>query len=185
MSTTPHHKGALDGSTIVSVENDPTGEKYVKKMVIKPTALDVTWGNDPRYWSIDKIGGAISLHQVSWLEVSGAFDNSALDKVNAKLDYANNYSLKFRVRMKADAFGWSGCPVYLLVKHAVDNKFKWKKVDLSRLTAGMVVDIPESPDKHTFRPPADKLIFGLFEIWRGRWKGGLEILQVIIERDQQ
>ncbi|CAL9136153.1 unnamed protein product [Musa acuminata var. zebrina] len=184
MSTPPHHKGVLDGSTIVSVENDPTGEKYVKKMVIKPIALDVTWGNDPRYWSIDKIGGAISLHQVSWLEVSGVFENTALDKVNAKLDTSKIYSLTYKVRMKADAFGWSGCPVYLMVKDGDTKRFKWKKVDLSRLTAGTDVYIPDSSDKHIFRPPSDKLTFGLFEIWRGRWKGGLEISQVIIEKVQ-
>lgn len=122
------------------------------------------------------------LHQVSWLEVSGAFDKSALDMVNAKLDYSKTYSLKFKVKMKADAFGWNGCPVYLMVKDDDTRKFKWKKVDLSRPTAGIDVYIPD--DKHSFKPPSDKLTFGLFEIWRGRWKGGLEISEVIIERDQ-
>ncbi|CAD5192812.1 unnamed protein product [Musa acuminata subsp. malaccensis] len=176
MSTSPHYKGEQNNSTI---------KKDGDTVKIEATALDVTWGNDPRYWSIDKTRGSISLHQVSWLEVSGVFDKSVLDTVNAGLDTSKTYSLKFRVKMKADAFGWSGCPVYLMVKDGDTKKFKWKKVDLSRLTAGTEVYIPESPDKHTFRPPADKLTFGLFEIWRGRWKGGLEILQVIIERDQQ
>ncbi|CAL9200046.1 unnamed protein product [Musa hybrid cultivar] len=176
MSKSPHYKGVKNGSTIKKVGDTVT---------IEPTALDVTWGNDSRYWSINETGGPISLHQVSWLEVSGVFDKGVLDTVNAGLDTSKTYSLKFKVRMKADAFGWSGCPVYLMVKDGDTKKFKWKKVDLSRLTAGVTVDIPDSSDKHTFRPPADKLTFGLFEIWRGRWKGGLDIIQVIIERDQQ
>ncbi|RRT38717.1 hypothetical protein B296_00044868 [Ensete ventricosum] len=88
---------------------------------------------------------------------------------------------QFRVRMKADAFGWNGCPVYLMVKDGETSKFKWNKVDLSRLPAGTEVDIPEPSVE--FKPPPDdnKVIFGLFEIWRGRWKGGLDILQVIIQ----
>ncbi|CAL9765861.1 unnamed protein product [Musa acuminata subsp. burmannicoides] len=175
MSTSPHYKGE---------HNDSTIKKDGDTVKIEATALDVTWGNDPRYWSIDKTRGAISLHQVSWLEVSGVFENSVLDKVNAKLDASKSYSLTFKVRMKADAFGWSGCPVYLMVKDGDTKKFKWKKVDLSRLTAGTDMYIPDSSDKHIFKPPSDKLTFGLFEIWRGRWKGGLEISQVIIEKVQ-
>lgn len=131
---------------------------------------------------LENYSGPISLHQVSWLEVSGEFDNSVLNRLS--LDTSKTYSLKFKVRMKADAFGWSGCPVYLMVKDADSKKFKWKKVDLSRLAAGTEVYIPDSSDTHTFKPPSDKLTFGLFEIWRGRWKGGLEILQVIIETVQ-
>ncbi|URD86859.1 Phloem protein [Musa troglodytarum] len=169
MSTSPHYKG---------VKNESTIKKDGDNLKINPTALDVTWGNDSRYWSIDKNAGPISLLQVSWLEVTGTFDLGSVT-----LDTSELYSLKFRVRMKADAFGWSGCPVYLMVKDAVNSKFKWKKVDLSRLPAGREVVIPEFfEEKHLFKPSPDKLIFGLFEIWRGRWKGGLEILEVIIEK---
>ncbi|KAJ8466218.1 hypothetical protein OPV22_028770 [Ensete ventricosum] len=173
MSTSPHYKGVKNDLTI--------GKKEAGVLKIKPTALDVTWGSDPRYWSIDKKNagdstGVISLHQVSWLEVTGTFDNALLE-----IDKSKRYSLKFRVRMKADAFGWNGCPVYLMVKDGETSKFKWNKVDLSRLPAGTEVDIPETSVE--FKPPPDdnKVIFGLFEIWRGRWKGGLDILQVIIQ----
>ncbi|CAD5196274.1 protein PHLOEM PROTEIN 2-LIKE A9 [Musa acuminata AAA Group] len=143
---------------------------------IDPVALDVTWGNDPRHWCINKNKlGSITLLQVSWLEVVGKLDGS-------RLVAGERYKVKFMVKMRADAFGWSGCPVYLMAKDA-SGKFVWKKADLSLLPSDTELPIPDIQSQVLiFTAPPDQVVFGLFEIWRGTWKGGLEIVRVIIDK---
>ncbi|RWV80133.1 hypothetical protein GW17_00058639 [Ensete ventricosum] len=110
-------------------------------------------------------------HGVSWLEVVGKVDGG-------QLVADEKYEVKFMVKMRADAFGWSGSPVFLMAKDA-SGKFVWKKADLSLLPSDTEHPIPDI-QSHT--APRDQVVYGLFEIWRGKWKGGVEIVRVIIDK---
>lgn len=119
--------------------------------------------------------GPTELLQVCWLEVSGWLEMNKLDK-NKK------YKVTFKVSMKPDAFGWSGSPVYLMAKVG-DNKFIWKSENLSGVPGMTERSIPEDLTftvKDADVSADKKLNFGLYEIWRGRWKGGLVIHEVEI-----
>lgn len=100
-----------------------------------------------------------------------------------KLDKDREYKVRFKVSMKPDAFGWSGSPVYLMAKVG-GNKFIWKSANISGKPPGVEFCIPEDLKftvKDTDQLTEDaKLNFGLYEIWRGRWKGGLVIHDVEI-----
>lgn len=116
------------------------------------------------------------LLQVSWVEVSGSLELAQLE--------GKNYKLCFRVSLQSDAFGWQGSPVYMMVKVG-QGKQKWKKYDLGTAPQNTTIEIPadlkfEIPEKDK---QVEKLRFGLYEIWRGRWKGGLVIHDVRITRE--
>ncbi|WOL15718.1 Phloem protein 2-like [Canna indica] len=150
--------------------------------IIRPKGLDVTWGKDTRYWTVKGEGEneVRELLQVSWLEVTGSI---LLEDLG--LEKGSCYTLSFRVSLKSDAFGWNGCPVYLMVKDPKEGKYQWKNADLSLLPKDENKTTTIPINKLTFQIPSsyDKkstLSFGLFEIWRGRWKGGLRIHEVII-----
>ncbi|RWW78565.1 hypothetical protein BHE74_00013214, partial [Ensete ventricosum] len=108
---------------------------------------------------------------VSWLEVVGKVDGG-------RLVAGEKYEVKFMVKMRADAFGWNGSPVFLMATDA-SGKFVWKKADLSLLPSDTEHPIPDI-QSHT--APRDQVVYGLFEIWRGKWKGGVEIVRVIIDK---
>ncbi|KAJ8627690.1 hypothetical protein MRB53_020997 [Persea americana] len=172
MASQSHQKGSRDfGKTIIE-RMVPGGNVFQ----IKPKALDIIWGGDPRYWKVpDSDEGSAELLQVCWLEVSGWLELS-------KLARDTTYKVNFKVSMKPDAFGWSGSPVYLMAKVG-GNKFIWKSANISGKQPGVEFSIPEDL-KFTVKG-ADvtgdaKLNFGLYEIWRGRWKGGLVIHEVEI-----
>lgn len=117
----------------------------------------------------------MELLQVSWLEVNG---KAKLSNLVPEKEYA----VKFKVELKPDNFGWASRPVYLMVK--IESKRSWKKSDLSTKAAGADFDVPIG-SLLTFKVPkdaGDKIVeFGMYEIWKGRWKGGLVIKEVVIE----
>ncbi|XP_010941633.1 protein PHLOEM PROTEIN 2-LIKE A9 [Elaeis guineensis] len=157
------------------LEEPAYSTKVGDTVTIKPQALDIIWGKDNRYWRVTQ--DEAELLQVCWLEVTGSYPFNRLTK-------GATYKVTFNVKTKPDAFGWSDSPVYLMVK--VDGKYTWKKADLSQLKNNMETNIPAGTTL-TFTVPAnakdqDNLTFGLYEIWRGRWKGGLVIKHVTIER---
>jgi Phloem protein 2 len=118
------------------------------------------------------------LIQVSWLEVNGSLDLKLLDP-------EVKYKLEFNVQLKPDAFGWNDAPVYLMVKPGKKSKYLWKNADLSRMTSNTTAIPFSSPLQFTVQLDSatdDKLTFGLFEIWKGRWKGGLVITNVVISK---
>lgn len=146
------------------------------KFIIKPCALDIVWGGDSRYWRKPaNETDTAELLQVSWLEVSGSID---LDKLRV----GQEYRLSFKVTLKPDAFGWADSPVYLMAKPGKGAPHNWKKTELR--SQGTAFEIPRDPDLK-FKVPdkvdGEKLQFGMYEIWKGRWKGGLIIHEVIIE----
>ncbi|XP_020596246.1 protein PHLOEM PROTEIN 2-LIKE A9-like [Phalaenopsis equestris] len=166
-----HSKGEISEELVIYDQEKGT-------LTLKPRALDITWGADPTYWkfsSTDPTSPA-ELLQVCWLEVKG----------KAKLSYfvpEKRYAVKFKVELKPDNFGWAKQPVYLMAK--IDRSQRsWKKADLSINPPGTKFDVPMN-GLLTFRVPKDadgKVVeFGMYEIWRGRWKGGLVIHEVVIQ----
>ncbi|KAL1562531.1 protein PHLOEM PROTEIN 2-LIKE A9-like [Salvia divinorum] len=169
MSTpNPHHVGAP------SLEL----ELVQKRMEIKPKDLSIVWGKDNRYWSVSE-DGAAELYQVSWLEVTGCVSKTDPDK---------KYEVGFRISLTADAFGWSGSPVYILVKRGKTAKFKGHKFSLDTpkdnddIKAEIdPINIPTTDEDADAKEENSKVYFGLYEVWRGKWKGGLKIHHAFIQ----
>ncbi|KAG6423566.1 hypothetical protein SASPL_113966 [Salvia splendens] len=173
MSTpTPHHVGAPS----LELKLDQ------KKMEIKPKDLSIVWGKDNRYWSIPDDGAAAELYQVSWLEVTGCV---------SKTEPGKEYEVGFQLSFTADAFGWSGSPVYILVKRGKTAKFKGHKfsLDTSKESEEIKAKIDAINNNSTTDEAEDanakeensKVYFGLYEVWRGKWKGGLKIHHAFIQ----
>ncbi|XXG65785.1 hypothetical protein AAC387_Pa05g3407 [Persea americana] len=175
MGSQSHYHGSITATTVLQDQEKQT-------TTVRPSALDIVWGKDSRYWRLPtKDEAPAELLQVSWVEVSGSLDLSMFEE-------KKNYRLFFRVSLQSDAFGWQGSPVYMMVKVG-QGRQKWKKFDLGTAQQNTIIEIPadlkfEVPVKDK-QGPGDKLRFGLYEIWRGRWKGGLVIHDVRITREEQ
>lgn len=87
--------------------------------------------------------------------------------------------------MRADAFGWKGCPVRIMVKAGDQARPAVQEANLDRVAGstessasipndGVVFEIKEGT--------TGDVIFGMFEIWRERWKGGMIINKVTIKK---
>ncbi|XP_038985679.1 uncharacterized protein PHLOEM PROTEIN 2-LIKE A4-like [Phoenix dactylifera] len=71
-------------------------------------ALDITWGNDSRFWqwvrlnkhesSKLKFDEGAELIQVNWIEVKGTLDAKKLSR--------STYEVHYMIKFKDDAFGW-------------------------------------------------------------------------------
>ncbi|WCJ28481.1 phloem protein 2-A9 [Euphorbia peplus] len=146
------------------------------RWVLKPKALNIVWGNDSRYWKINE-EGPVELVQVCWLEVTGS--------TNENLKKGKNYEVNFVVEMKDEGFGWNGCPVFIMAKIGKKGKFKWDKVNFSDLPKNVKTQIPNGG--FVLKVPQDLgsddtvLHFGLYEVWTGKWKGGLLIHEVQVK----
>jgi hypothetical protein len=115
------------------------------------------------------------LIQVSWLEVTGSI----------VLEEKEQYEVTFNVSLAPDAFGWNGCPVYVMAKFGKKGKYTWKRATLDKSTTttstggGSSFPIPDQPLKITAPASSSSsdttLYFGLYEVWSGKWKGGLRI----------
>ncbi|XP_034887828.1 protein PHLOEM PROTEIN 2-LIKE A9 [Populus alba] len=152
-------------------------EEDKNSWTFKPRGFSIIWGNDKRYWNLpdqtssDEIPA--ELVQVCWLELTGTTKDPLKE---------GKYKIKFEVSMKSDAFGWSGCPVFMMAKLGKKGRYRWSKVDLSdvskdkkSVTSDFVIDVSKETDD-------TKLYFGLYEVWTGKWKGGLLIHQAIVEK---
>ncbi|KAM3343031.1 protein PHLOEM PROTEIN 2-LIKE A9 [Capsicum galapagoense] len=143
---------------------------------IYPAALNIIWGKDGRYWKFPKEElDQAELVQVSWLEVTGWCDCDIL-KLNT------TYEVEFELKLTPDAFGFNELPLYFMVKWGSKNK--WKKIYLTKeaidestgtycVPNNLTIDTAVSESK-------SKLCFGLYEVWSGKWKGGLIIKKVHI-----
>ncbi|KAK4270706.1 hypothetical protein QN277_019482 [Acacia crassicarpa] len=165
----PHHLSEKD-----SVVQNKDGSRYV----IYPRGLNIVWGDDSRYWNLDKSSteGIATLIQVSWLDVSGVVD----------VEKGKKYRVTFEVKLKPDAFGWTGSPVLVMAKPGKRGKYVFSEISLTNSQeyqsipssdpgqSQVIVDVPlDSTD--------NKLYFGLYEVWSGKWKGGLQIKKVKID----
>lgn len=131
---------------------------------IQPKGLNIIWGNDRRYWKLTT--GYAELIQVSWLEVSG----------KVPVDKGKTYKVQFVVEVKAEGFGWGDTNVLVMAKVGKKGTYKYKEV---RLKCGRKYTIPEVKDQLEIDVPENtedkELHFGLYEVWSGKWKGGLKI----------
>lgn len=149
---------------------------------IKPAALNIIWGKDPRYWKLpeDQKNPAAELVQVSWLEVTGWCD---------KVKPGTRYEVKFEVKLTPDAFGFNELPVYFMVKSG--TKSLWKKMNLTKdakAKTGGSCSVPDNltiTTDHSVHDEDKKLCFGLYEVWSGKWKGGLIIEKVHIQEKNE
>lgn len=119
---------------------------------------------------------AVELKQVCWLEVTGTLD---VEK--------GRYMIELEVSMKQDAFGWSGYPVFMMAKVGKKGKYTWRKINtLDKKKQDHPFMIPEQEQKLEIDVPDNdsekKLYFGLYEVWTGKWKGGLQIHKAIITK---
>lgn len=126
------------------------------------------------FFSKDKRDGLATLVQVSWLDVSGV-----VDVVKGK-----KYKVKFEVMLKPDAFGWTGSPVLVMAKVGKKGKYNFSEITLTDHNgefftipydeSSVIIDVSENA-------PEAKIYFGLYEVWSGKWKGGLKIQKVYVE----
>ncbi|KAL1330950.1 hypothetical protein HN51_048190 [Arachis hypogaea] len=137
--------------------------------IIKPTGLNIVWGNDPRYWKVTE--SEAELIQVSWLEVSG---------VVKELKKGKKYKVEFELNVKRDAFGWDETQVLVMAKASKTGRYSFKEAKLSGCEGH--VTIPSGEPLEVSFPAAisdsdANLYFGLYEVWSGRWKGGIQIIK--------
>ncbi|KAL2484123.1 phloem protein 2-A10 [Forsythia ovata] len=145
-------------------------DKDEGNFLIPAKALNIVWGRDSRYWKIPEISDTpAELLQVSWLEVTASVNG---------IDPQKNYEVGFSVSLKADAFGWNNHPVYVMMKRGNEGEFSSKKVLFNGNgkqrfeISGKLMKASDSTDKNIY--------FGLYEVWSGKWKGGLQIHHAFI-----
>ncbi|KAM5587175.1 protein PHLOEM PROTEIN 2-LIKE A9-like [Rosa sericea] len=142
--------------------------------IIKPRGLNIVWGNDERYWKIPAKGSAgdndaAELVQVSWLEVTGS----------VVLTPGKTYKLNFEVQLLSEAFGWTEIQAFLMTKVGKKGRYTWKRVKVQQQAGTDKFLIPKEEDELRIEVPPgntdNTLQFGLYEVWSGKWKGGLKI----------
>lgn len=153
--------GAVERSTMEDWGERQEGDKFV----ILPKGLNIVWGNDSRYWKVPEEGAA-ELTQVSWLEVSGV----------VKISNPKKYKVTFEVKVKEDGFGWKDTDVLVMAKVGRAGKYIYKA---TKLSPGSNINLPSDPLEIDVAKPSD-LHFGLYEVWSGKWKGGLEIFRAVV-----
>ncbi|CAK7336985.1 unnamed protein product [Dovyalis caffra] len=138
----------MSSSNKLHYEADPDEVKYVKTFTI---LLEL------QYCSSDK---PAELVQVTWLEITG--------ETKEPLP-VGKYEIKFEVSLEQGAFGWNGCPVFMMGKIGKKGRYRWTKINLADLgpdkklvTSDFQIEVfGESED--------NKLYFGLYEVWSGRF----------------
>ncbi|XP_016490021.2 protein PHLOEM PROTEIN 2-LIKE A9-like [Nicotiana tabacum] len=143
---------------------------------IYPSALNIIWGKDARYWKLPQGKEPAELVQVSWLEVTGYCD---------KVEPNVTYDVKFQLKLTPDAFGWNDLPIYFMAKSGSGSL--WKKLNLTKdgpTNSDGIYVVPNNLTVTVGQAGNDenKLYFGLYEVWSGKWKGGLVIQKVIITK---
>ncbi|KAJ4827516.1 hypothetical protein Tsubulata_038362 [Turnera subulata] len=140
-----------------------------------PKEMTIIWVNDKRYWKapVDDEAPA-ELVQVCWLEVRTFTPNLP----------EGTYQISFKLSLKQGAFGWTGCPVFLMAKVGNKGRYKWDKLDLLKLGLEQQQTVPadfqiEVTGAHSSDP---RIYFGLYEVWSGRWKGGLIIHEAQVKK---
>ncbi|XP_051125975.1 protein PHLOEM PROTEIN 2-LIKE A9-like isoform X2 [Andrographis paniculata] len=168
--TSPHHVG---NPTLVFTRD--------KEMAIGPKDLSIVWGKDNRYWNWETASGTddgVELSQVSWLEVTGCVDRTIAKK---------DYEVVFQLSLNQDAFGWGTTPIYIMVKRGKQGKFGWRKYNLEsyrpqqKFEISVRLNAEKSGQSGSGSSSDEKLYFGMYEVWSGKWKGGLKIHGVLVK----
>lgn len=121
----------------------------------------------------------VELLQVSWLEVTATVG----------LNPGREYEISFQVELAPDAFGWRDIQAFLMAKVGKKGKYTWTKVKLAQDSNVGRFTIPDTNGNgRPFRiksldmKDADNTLhFGLYEVWSGKWKGGLKIYEANVE----
>lgn len=73
----------------------------------------------------------------------------------------------------------------MLAKLGKKGKYSWKRASLDQSRSGQVFEIPPPDDPLKVTTANDETIpmlyFGMYEVWSGKWKGGLKIHKVTIK----
>lgn len=114
------------------------------------------------------VSSPAELHQVCWLEVTGFVDATNPNE---------NCEVGFRVSLRPDAFGWGNYPIYIMIKKGGGGKVSWTKISINPNQKGEFEIRGRwiKADQQTLDPNDRKLYFGLYEVWSGKWKGGINI----------
>lgn len=160
--------------------------KYIKKagngkkeVKIYPRGLNITWGNDDRYWMFsDKENEEDSfaeLKQVNWLEVTGS--------TSEEVEVGKWFKVSFNVTLRPNAFGWDESNIYIMAKIGKKGRFRFKKLNLHKKDPDKRFNIPQNELKIEVPKSAEDpiLYFGMYEVWSNRWKGGLRIHHALVE----
>ncbi|OWM72749.1 hypothetical protein CDL15_Pgr024801 [Punica granatum] len=119
------------------------------------------------YFAKVRSSSVCELKQVCWLEVTGAVG----------VRTGKKYEIGFRVSLKPDAFGWGETPLYLMAKLGKQGKYKKKSIYLQDEQREKEFDVPK--DRFVIEVSStledSTIYFGLYEVWSGKWKGGLQI----------
>ncbi|KAM4088211.1 hypothetical protein ACB094_07G053500 [Castanea mollissima] len=168
------NKPHWDSAANVQAETKPEENAIVTRY--PPKKLNIIWGNDSRYWRLptENTGRPAELIQVSWLEVTGTYEG-----VKGK-----TYEIGFEVSLTPDAFGWNGCHVYVMAKVGKRGKYSWKRSSLENPKSGnfqipfetLSIKVDDNPSNTD-----NKIYFGMYEVWSGKWKGGLKIYNAVIK----
>ncbi|XVF87084.1 hypothetical protein PTKIN_Ptkin18bG0092000 [Pterospermum kingtungense] len=174
MASKPHHDAEADA---IEKDQDP--------IIFNPRGFNIVWGNDSRYWRIpprsslninNNVAEAAELNQVSWLEVTGS----------VQLMPSASYQISFKVSFKGDAFGWSGAPVFLMAKVGKKGKYKWRRLKELENLPKTPTEVPSNDNPFiidkVLDQPDTRLYFGLYEVWSGKWKGGLRVHEAIVKK---
>ncbi|XP_038895144.1 protein PHLOEM PROTEIN 2-LIKE A9-like [Benincasa hispida] len=166
---------------------DPKAIETIKgiRTVFYPRAFNITWGNDNRYWrfpqniNLKDPKSVVQLLQVSWLEVTCSTDNVEVGKT---------YKVGFNLSLQPDAFGWNEVEVFIMAKVGKKGNYIFKKTKLGNKPTnttkfcfpeeGLEIKVVAPPSS----PGDSRLYFGLYEVWSGKWKGGLQIHNAFVHK---
>ncbi|KAJ6417877.1 hypothetical protein OIU84_001292 [Salix udensis] len=163
-SNKPHHDAEPDEILKAADSNTWT---------FKPRGFNIIWGSDKRYWNVPEKGivQPAELLKVCWLEVTGTTTGS-LPK--------GKYEIIFKLQVKQGAFGLYDSPIFMMAKVGKRGRYKWRKIKLPQIsdnravpTEPFQIEVDETKDEN-------KLYFGLYEVWNGKWKGGLLIHEATV-----
>ncbi|CAN0855008.1 Uncharacterized protein PHLOEM PROTEIN 2-LIKE A4 [Linum grandiflorum] len=178
-SSSPHWKPAEGGYSMIS--HDPNLKGGYR---IPARALNIVWGNDPRYWQWippsdrDKSASGFKdmgamLVQVNWMQVIGRLPVSWLTG-------SRKYEVVWVVKFRVDAFGWHSVPIKFKVKQSNgEEKVKSVVVEPYRKKHGVWHEI--SGGEFTVRGGGGGMVeFGMYEVDSEWWKGSMVIAGVKI-----
>ncbi|XVF62090.1 hypothetical protein PTKIN_Ptkin08bG0189500 [Pterospermum kingtungense] len=162
---------------------NPTREE--DKLVLKPSELNIVWGDNRNYWRIPSTQSNGNVEEVAellgvwWFEVSGS----------VMLKPSICYQITFKLSFEEDAKGWSEAPIFLKARVGGKGRYLWKRLkelenelELPRIPT----EIPSNDDPFVIGPlpedlPDKRLEIALYEIWSGRWKSGLNLHELIVK----
>eukprot|EP00258_Populus_trichocarpa_P021874 XP_024437893.1 protein PHLOEM PROTEIN 2-LIKE A9-like [Populus trichocarpa] len=151
-------------------ESDEILKRDSQRWTFKPRGFNIIWGLDERYWKLPEKGKVepAELLQVCWLELTGTTKDSLPE---------GKYEIKFKLEVKPGAFGLSNSPIFMMAKVGKRGRYKWNKIKLQEKNSDNRPVIVEPTFQIEVKGTTDdnKLYFGLYEVWTGKWKGGLLI----------